>query len=504
MFRRAKAWPPRNEPFPAMTASSEQGPHRPDGHGVRRVREYGQVQAEGPVVDVEQVQPPVRAERRVVPGFGLPQAGYPWSHDGPPLQLLVELGGFLGHGESRSYQAHPAGQDIPELRELVDARRPQDAADPGHPRVVGRLEEGTALPLVHRREVVGHLGGVRHHRAELEHVGLNPVPADHGMPVEDRATVFQADADRGRQQHRRGQRKQDGGGHDVDGSLRRMVPGRRPVRLDVEHRQTGHRSGADPAAEHSGQPGPELDMQPAGQAIPYRGGALGRGHCAADEDHAFGADLLGELRKVGQRRPARNALPGCHVGFLAHDASDPVTELRLVGEHLPHGPGVLVGTYEHYGLQELPVRALVLQPPPDSANAARSSMRRRLPLPLLRVRRVPPRQSRRASRQPPTRTRLRPLPRLSGRPGGRTQSTPRTGTGRPFESPRASKRQPLATRLPTGPGAADSGRASEAPRPARLRRDHRRRAAAGGIVRIESSGHREPDSGRRWSVPRAG
>ena len=104
-------------------------------------------------------------------------------------------------------------------------------------------------------------------------------------------------------------------------------------------------------------------MQPAGQAIPYRGGALGRGHCAADEDHAFGTDLVGELRKVGQRRPVRNALPGCHLDLLAHDASDSVTELRLVGEHLPHGGGVLVGTYQHYGLQEVPVRPLALQPP---------------------------------------------------------------------------------------------------------------------------------------------
>ena len=86
-------------------------------------------------------------------------------------------------------------------------------------------------------------------------------------------------------------------------------------------------------------------MQPAGQATPYRGGALGRVHCAADEDHAFGTNLVGELRKVGQRRPVRNALPRCHLDLLAHDASDSVTELRLVGEHLPHGRGVLVGTY---------------------------------------------------------------------------------------------------------------------------------------------------------------
>src|SRR5215475_12753298 len=56
--------------FPAATASREQGLHRSDGYGVSRVREYDQVQAEGPVVDVEQVQPSVRAEGRVVPGFG--------------------------------------------------------------------------------------------------------------------------------------------------------------------------------------------------------------------------------------------------------------------------------------------------------------------------------------------------------------------------------------------------------------------------------------------------
>src|SRR6516164_3342746 len=105
-----------------MTASREHGPHRSGGDGVTRVHEYGQVQTEGPVVDVEQVQSSVRAEGRVVPGFGLPQAGYPWSHDGPPpSQLLVELGGFLRHGESRSDQAHSAGQHVPELRELVDA-----------------------------------------------------------------------------------------------------------------------------------------------------------------------------------------------------------------------------------------------------------------------------------------------------------------------------------------------------------------------------------------------
>ena len=186
------------------------------------------------------------------------------------------------------------------------------------------------------------------------------------MPVEDRATVFQADGDRGQQQHRRGQWKQDGGGHDVDGSLRRMVPGRRPVRLDVEHGQTGHRSGANPAAEHSGQPGPELDVQPAGQATPYGGGGLGRGHRAADKDYAFGADLAGELRKVGQRRPVRNASPGCHLGLPAHDTSDPVTELRLVGEHLPDGRGVLVGAYQHHGLQEVPFRPLALQPPAEA------------------------------------------------------------------------------------------------------------------------------------------
>jgi hypothetical protein len=96
-----------------MTASLEQGADCSGGDGVSGVRDYGQVQAEGPVIDIEQVQPAVRAEGRVVPGFGLPQAGYPRSHDGPPLQLLVELGGFLGHGEPGPYEAHPAGQDIP-------------------------------------------------------------------------------------------------------------------------------------------------------------------------------------------------------------------------------------------------------------------------------------------------------------------------------------------------------------------------------------------------------
>ena len=32
---------------------------------------------------------------------------------------------------------------------------------------------------------------------------------------------------------------------------------------------------------------------------------------------------------------------------------------------MPHGRGVLVGPYEQYGLQEVPVRPLVPQPPPE-------------------------------------------------------------------------------------------------------------------------------------------
>jgi hypothetical protein len=62
----------------------------------------------------------------------------------------------------------------------------------------------------------------------------------------------------------------------------------------------------------------------------------------------------------------RKAQPGCHLDLLAHDASDPVAELRLIGKHLPHGRGILVGTYQDHGLQEVPVRPLLLEPPPEA------------------------------------------------------------------------------------------------------------------------------------------
>ena len=237
-----------------------------------------------------------------------------------------------------------------------------------------------------------------------------------------------------------------------------MVPFRRPVRLDVEHGQTGHRGGANPAAAHPGQPGPELDVQSAGQAAVYRGGGLGGGHCAADQDHAFGADLLGQLRNVGQRRPARNAQPGCHLDLPAHDTSDSVTELRLVGEHLPDGCGVLVGAHQEHGLQVLPVRSLALQPPAevpaqhdDQYGGAYRSLYGGCGGYLEKV----PESQPEAART----TRLRPWPRLSGRPGGRTQSTPRSGRGGPSGSPRASKQQRPALRLPSGPDAGGSGKA---------------------------------------------
>ena len=140
----------------------------------------------------------------------------------------------------------------------------------------------------------------------------------------------------------------------------------------------------------------------------YRDGGLGRGHRAADEDHALGADLGGELRQD------RSAPTG--AACLARVPPGPACPRRLrPGSRAPA---------RRRASATWPRRPRWCPPAPrfagtarplacssatsGSASAARSSGRRRLPLPRRRPRRVYPRRDRQratpaaTSTDPPT------------------------------------------------------------------------------------------------------
>ena len=87
----------------------------------------------------------------------------------------------------RADQAHVAAQDIPELREFVEAETTQEAPDRRHARVVAELV--AALPLGAGlgmpRQVLGkdRVSGADH-GSELPHAERAAVAAETGLAVE--------------------------------------------------------------------------------------------------------------------------------------------------------------------------------------------------------------------------------------------------------------------------------------------------------------------------------
>ena len=106
-----------------------------DHHRDRRQKDV-QVKTDGPVVDVQEVQPAIGVKRWVVSCLELPEAGDARFDVMATQQFGVELCDLLGEGGTGSHQAHCPGEDIEELGKFVDAQRAHDCSDSRNSRVV--------------------------------------------------------------------------------------------------------------------------------------------------------------------------------------------------------------------------------------------------------------------------------------------------------------------------------------------------------------------------------
>src|SRR5437016_13887657 len=66
----------------------------------------------------------------------------------------------------RAYQAHVPFQDIPQLRQLVQAVLAQKPAEPRDTRIIGHLEKGTSA-LTEMEKPLAQKAGARNHRPKL-------------------------------------------------------------------------------------------------------------------------------------------------------------------------------------------------------------------------------------------------------------------------------------------------------------------------------------------------
>src|SRR5213596_762094 len=139
-----------------------------------------QVEAEAPALDVEEVVLDPLLDRGLTPpAIDLRPARDARLHlvaehvPGHPAAELLDEARALG---ARADEAHLTAQDVPELRQLVQAEAPEERPEPRAPRVVRPRPDGAGLAL-----------GVHAHRAELEHLEGAPVQPHPLLAVEDGA-----------------------------------------------------------------------------------------------------------------------------------------------------------------------------------------------------------------------------------------------------------------------------------------------------------------------------
>ena len=200
-------------------------------HNVNRIQQNLQVHPEGHVFQVEEVILQFFLYRLDIGGvsdFYLSPSG----DAGPDFlaadvkrdhgfELVYEVRAF----RSWSDQAHFPFQDVPELWNLVNSRRSDQAADSGDARVFLFCPARSGYAF----RVVGH-------RPEFVHLEFFAVLADPGLSIEHGPAGFQSDGESeknpDRQKDNQNKRRDD----DIHDSFYRAFPFRHKLRQDIDQR----------------------------------------------------------------------------------------------------------------------------------------------------------------------------------------------------------------------------------------------------------------------------
>ena len=268
----------------------------------------GHVEPHGPVLDVEEVEAAIHLEGRLVSCLDLPETGHPGLHleavDEPPIEL-GDLGAKRG---SWTHEAHRPVQDVHELRQLVDAARPQEPSYRGDARIIAGLEQ-RPLALVERVDLHEPRFGIHAHRAELQDREGLTVTADPLLPEQDRPAVTPLDGDGRPEEQRRAGDESDRRSHDVERSLRRQLELRQGLGFHVDEGLVADGLHPHPAPVHPVDAAGEEDVdlllvEAADQRGQRRGGHRGR------RDHHTSRPGGGDGRlDVVERTEPRDARP---------------------------------------------------------------------------------------------------------------------------------------------------------------------------------------------------
>ena len=209
-----------------------------EGDGFDGLEQVHEVDPDRPVADVPGVHGDALFVSGVAAAAGLPHAGDAGQDHAVLAEVVAVALDFLGDDWAWADEAHVAADDVPELRQLVEAGLPEEGAEFGDARVVLELE--VLLPLFAGLGVFfevfleGFLR-VRDHGLELVAREEHAIPADALMGEDDVALVADGDHDGQGDEDRRDQDAADGRADEVEDALDDAVATAGEVVPHVEH-----------------------------------------------------------------------------------------------------------------------------------------------------------------------------------------------------------------------------------------------------------------------------
>ena len=126
--------------------------------------------------------------------------------------MLAVLFDFGFDDRPRTNEAHLAAEDVPQLRQFVEAGLADEVADPGDPGIFLQLVIGFPFGPeggIFREQFLQHLVGVGNHAAELPGAEAATMAADPFLRIEDRTGRAEANGCGDEQQERRRQQHAD-------------------------------------------------------------------------------------------------------------------------------------------------------------------------------------------------------------------------------------------------------------------------------------------------------
>lgn len=209
-----------------------------EGDGFDGLEQVHEVDPDGPVADVPGVHGDALFVGGVAAAAGLPHAGDAGQDHAVLAEVVAVALDFFGDDWARANEAHVAADDVPELRQLVEAGLTQEGAELGDARVVLELE--VLLPLfaglgVFLEVFLEGFLRVRDHGLELVAREEHAMLADALMGEDDVAFVADGDHDGQCDEDRRNQDAADGRADDVEDPLDDAIATAREIVPHVEH-----------------------------------------------------------------------------------------------------------------------------------------------------------------------------------------------------------------------------------------------------------------------------